>query len=319
MNKGRKKVKKGVGAKSTPEDEIFNFDNEIVIGVTKKTNNNVAKTNKKNTNKKSSKSSLNSKRKTITNSKKKGKASKKKSIVLGVIKWTILLLALVASFIFFMMSPLFNLVEINIVNNNQIDKDTILSLSQIKLGDNIYKNSTKNIVRNIKENPYIDSVKVSRKLPNKIDITVEERIATFMLEYANSYVYINNQGYILEISENPIQAPIIVGYDTTEDMIKPGNRLIEKDLNKLSSVLKIMESANSNNLETLITKIDISNKQNYTLIMEKEQKVVYLGDASNLSNRMLYLKIILEKEKGIEGEVFIEGDLKTQKAFFRPK
>ena len=34
------------------------------------------------------------------------------------------------------------------------------------------------------ENPYIDSARVSRVLPNKIKITVEERIEKYLLEFA---------------------------------------------------------------------------------------------------------------------------------------
>lgn len=150
-------------------------------------------------------------------------------------------------------------------------------------------------------------------------IKIKERKATFILEYANSYAYINNQGYILEITQEKLNLPIIAGYVTNAEEIKEGSRLVYEDLEKLETVLKIIESANSNGISELITKIDIQDKQNYILVLENEKKTVYLGDASNLSNRMLYLKAVLEEEKNIEGEIFINGDLHKEVVYFRKK
>lgn len=336
-----KKRKNGADAKSASQkDDTFNFDNEIVIGVTRipkegpkqnKKKNNVKK-NSKNINKKNvapkkvskttgTKTRARNTTKTNMNKKTKEikKADRKTAIVKWLIKWTILLLALGASIIMFMMSPLFDLSEVQVLNNEKLSSETIVSLSELNIGENIYKVTKRKLINKIKQNPYIESVKIERKLPNKIAITIKERKPTYMLEYANSYVYINNQGYILEISEQRLECPIIMGYTTKEDSIKPGNRLNEEDLEKLSVVLKIVETANGNEIGNLITRINIADKQNYTLILENEKKIVYLGDASNLSNRIPHLKVILKEEQGVEGEIFINGDLNKQKAYFRKK
>lgn len=334
-----RKIKNGADTKSaSSKNDTFNFDNEIVIGVTipkeepnkNKNKNNVKKSNK-NTNKKNvttkrvSKTTTrtSSKDTTTTNMNKKTKevkkAGKKTAIIKWLIKWTILLLALGASIIMFMMSPLFNLLEVQVLNNEKLSSESIVSLSELNIGENIYKVTKRKLVNKIKQNAYVESVKIERKLPNKIAITIKERKTTFMLEYANSYVYINNQGYILEISEQKLECPIIMGYTTGEDNIKPGNRLSQEDLEKLSVVLKIIETANGNEIGNLITRINIADKQNYTLILESEKKIVYLGDASNLSNRIPHLKVILKEEAGVEGEIFINGDLNKQKVYFRKK
>ncbi len=313
------------------ENEAFNFDNEIVIGVTKLPNetqkHNVSKTKKKQnqeTGKKTKKTQIQKgadkksapKKKQIM---KKKEENKKGKIIKGVIKWTILLGALMAAFIFFMMSPLFNIVEISVTGNNAISQETITSLSGITVGENIYKTSKNKISQRIKQNAYIDTVEVNRILPNKVELQVKERTTTYMLEYVGSFVYINNQGYILEIATNAVDVPIIMGYHTTQEELKVGNRLDEEDLNKLEMVLKIIDSIQSSGIVSKINRINIENKQNYTLHIEEEKKIVYLGDASNLSSRMLYLKAVLNDTKGLEGEIFINGDLIKEKAVFRQK
>lgn len=315
--KEKKKSKNKKQAKGKTKEDVFNFNDEIVIGVTKVNKKDI----KEETNKKQKKKKTKNVKKNVRKkeNKKEKKKSKKRTIIGTIIKWTILTIALLSAIIFFMMSPLFNVAEIEVVNNNKISKETIISLSRIQLGENIYKNSKKTIIKNIKQNTYVDDVKITRKLPNKIEISIKERKPTYMIEYANSYIYINNQGYILEICKEPLEVPIIVGSTTNKDKINDLIRLEDDDLTRLEVVLKIMESATSNAIDDLITRIDVSDKQNYKLILEQEKKTVYIGDGSDLSNRMLYIKSILDAEKGIEGEIFVDGDLTKQKVFFRQK
>ena len=61
----------------------------------------------------------------------------------------------------------------------------------------------------------------------------------------------------------------------------------------METIIKIVETANINEVGQYITKIDVSDEDNYTLILEREQKTVYLGDGSDLNTRMLYLYRII--------------------------
>ena len=104
-----------------------------------------------------------------------------------------------------------------------------------------------------------------------------------------------------------------------QDEIVPGNRLCENDLEKLNTVLRITASARTNQFDSLITSINIEDSNNYTLYLDTEQKTVYLGDCTNLDTRMLYVKAILDKEKGIAGEIFVDMNLNEKYPFFRQK
>ena len=53
--------------------------------------------------------------------------------------------------------------------------------------------------------------------------------------------------------------------------------------------------------------------------MFSEDKTIYLGKCSNLSTQMLYIKEMLEREKGIEGEFFVDMDLNISNPVFREK
>ena len=246
-------------------------------------------------------------------------ARKKRKIAFRIVKYTTLVAILIGGGIYFLLSPFFNITTINVVGNERITKEEIISLSNINLNENTFKVQSNKVQQNIKQNAYIEKVFVKRKLPNGIEITVEERKPTFMLSFANAYIYLNNQGYMLEVSKTALNIPIITGFLTKEEDLHAGNRLCSEDLQRLGQALQIMKAAESNGLQNLITKINIQDKQNYILELKSEKKTVYIGDNSNLSTKMLYIISILNENKKVEGEIFVNTDLNNKGAVFRKK
>lgn len=222
--------------------------------------------------------------------------------------------------IFALTSPIFNIKDINVLNNSKVSSDTLISLSGLKQEENIFKFYNKSVIDKIKENPYIENVEIHRKMPSTVEIQVEERVEKYSVDYMGKYAYINTQGYILEISEDSKGLPIIQGITTKEDEVVPGNRLNNEDLNKLENVIKIMNSASESGLDEKVTSIDISNENEYSIYLEEEKKKVHLGDDTNLSNKMLYVVAIIEQENGKEGDIYINGDLNNKfQPYFREK
>lgn len=328
VNYKKKKNQRADDKKSAPiEEDRFNFDNEIVIGVTKipepkskVKRNNLKKekvaNNPKTKPEKRKKTPIKQPREQKRQQQEEGEDKpKQKKRVIKLVKWFVLLTALGVALILFLLSPVFNITQIEVENNNKINTETYISLSQIQIGENTFKVSKNKVIKNIKQNPYVEEVKVVRSLPNIIKLQVKERKARFAIEYASSYLYINSQGYILEIAEQNQDLPMIRSIKTPEEQLKVGNRLIEEDLEKLGSVLKIIEAANGVSIGQYITYIDIADKHNYILRLEEKKKNIYLGDDSNLSNKMLYSKAIIEKEEGIEGNIQATDSIKGNVVF----
>lgn len=307
----KKNAKKGQASRS---DATFNIDDEIVIGITKKEDE-----PKKKKNKKADKKQKNNNDAKKAKIKRTEKEERKHSRALTIAKYSALILLIAGTIIYFMLSPVFDIKKITVSNNKKLSTEEIISLSGISIDENIFKIRTRQAERDVKENPYVESVKISRKLPSEISIDVTERVATFMIEIINSVVYINNQGYMLEVTEEKLEVPTITGLATPIEEIKAGNRLCKEDLRKMEVVLKIIDTADSYELTSLITEINIADKNNYTLYLEEEKKTVYLGDASNINTRIMYLKEILEREKGIESEIFINGDVNKDDVYTREK
>ena len=250
--------------------------------------------------------------------KEKEKKKKKRRKIFRTIKALMIIFILIGGIAYFLLSPIFNITNIKVDGNEKISSEEIISLSQLKKGENIFKINKQETREKIKQNAYIDTVEIKRTLPDMLTIAVTERTATYQINFANLYMLINNQGYMLEATEMNENMPVIVGIATSEEDIKAGNRLCVDDLEKLEDVLKISESAKSNNLDQLITKIDITNKEDYVVEMKTEKKTVHFGDTTNLALKMLYVSDIISKEKD-EGEIFVNTDLENKGAIFRKK
>lgn len=300
MKKNSKKSSNVKKAGQNNKKKNIDLNEEYFIGIENK-NNKIPKKNKKKVKKLSNKQII-----------------RRKFIIKATGCITIMAL-LVGVIIYTMLSPIFAIKTIIVSTDGKLTEQEIIGLSSITLNENTFKFTKKQIIQNIKENSYVDSVSIERKLPDKIEINVKERTPRFIFLYGNAYVYINNQGYMLEISKDYNEYPIIEGFRTKEEDIKPGNRLCLEDLKDLSTILNIMEIAKTEELDKLITKIDLSDKNNYKIIMEKEDKTAHLGDCSSLDQRMLWIKAILQRESGKSGDIFVDMNLNTNKPFFREK
>ena len=283
-------------------DDTFDFDTETVIGMT---------------NKNKMKQEEEKKREFTKQQRKRNRTIRR---IKRIIKIVILLGLIIGAIIFATCSPIFNIQDIEVIDNNRVSSETIISLSGINKNENIFRFVATKAMNDIKQNAYIEEVKIRRVIPNKIQIEVTEREPKFSIPILGEFAYISTQGYILEIAHNELNLPIIYGLQTAEENITVGNRISEEDLTSLETILKIMNAMNDSGLYDKVTNIDISNKNDYSIYMQEEKKTIHLGDASNLSNKMLYVVAIIEQEKDNEGDIFANGDLNSNfKVYFREK
>lgn len=281
-------------------DDKFDFDTETVIGMTNK--NKIKQEEQK--------------KKEFT--KKQRKRNRLIKRIKKIVRVFLFLGIITGAIVFATCSPIFNITDIEVLNNSMVPSDTIISLSGINTNENIFRFISTKAISSIKQNAYIEDVKIRRVLPNKVQIEVAEREPRFSIPVLGEFAYISSQGYILQITQNELNLPIIYGLRTAEENIVVGNRIEEKDLVSLETILKIMSAMTDSELSEKVTSIDISDKNDYIIYMQEENKKIHLGDGSDLSNKMLYVMVILEKEKDVAGEIFANGNLNSDfKVYFR--
>ena len=150
--KKAKEREKRIKKRKAKQKTQFDFDTETVIGMTNKNNQKKQKEVQ------------------IRSTKKQARMERKKKKLKRIIKWTTLFLLIIGGIVFALVSPIFNIKDIQIINNNQIATETIISLSQLQVGQNLFKFNKNKVEKEIKTNPYIESVNIKRKIPDKIEI-----------------------------------------------------------------------------------------------------------------------------------------------------
>lgn len=249
--------------------------------------------------------------------KKEQKQSKKKVALNHFTKLSLTIILIAIACVLIFTSGAFNVSEIIVEKNSKLSSDQVISFSGIQVGINLFSISKQDVTNKLKENSYIESVEIKRCLPDKIKLIVDERKVEYIVQLASSYVYIDKNGYVLEISNEKPNVPIVIGFTTDLSNIKENSRLNDDDLEKMKTIRIIMNTAEKNDLNTLISKIDISNPENYSIYLDSESKIAHLGNGTELNTRFLYIKAILKEQKEKKGEIFADVDLNTEYVYFR--
>ena len=323
--------------KKNKKDTKYNADNEIIIGVTTKpkekvrvnkkkvtrtnvkSSKNTKSTNsniKKGTSNKNTKTNLNVKinRNDISKEKQIKKLNKKK-VIISII---IVFFMIICGTIYYLTTPVFNIANIKVYGSNINSIDTYISLSGININQtNIFAVTNGSIVNRIKQNPYVENVSIEKKLPNIVELHITERSVDYQINYLNSYIYLNNQGYILEINEEKNDVLFIEGLSSTNGSLKIGQRLINKDLIKLDTILRVTNYLKYNNVESKLTKVNVTDEENYILEFAEEGKIAYIGDASSITEKKTAVSKILEDEKSNKGKIYANEELlKKNRVYF---
>ena len=221
----------------------------------------------------------------------------------------LLLVVVIGIITYLLKSPTFALKDVEIKGNNQLTTEEIFAQSGLELGKSIF--SSFNIVTKVKlkQNGYIEDAKVSKKLPNIIQIEVKEREKMFQIETKTGYfIDIDEQGYIIDCSQERENLIVITGMEITEENIEQKKRLENEDLNiRMENILHIKKETEQIGIFEKLTSIQIG--EEYILKLDNDGITINLGDCTDLKNKIYYVQSILEKEAGNRGTINVNGNL----------
>ncbi len=294
--------------------ELSSIIQEKMVNKTQKNSieNNIKQNGKKKTTRKNvNKSKVQSKSVKVRNKQAdvKSASPKKTPNIRKILTWTILMGILIGISIFLCTSELFKICHIEITGNTQVSQELVLKLSEIKMGNNIFLLNSSKASNKINENAYIKEVAIKKVLPDKIKIEITEKQKLYMLQLDGNYAYVDKFGEVLEISNTKLDALIILeDYCTSIEDIKTGEILGEEDLERLEDTQKILNGAEKNGIFDKIYSINIKDENNYILNMPSYKKIIYVGNMSNLTTKMLRTKDIIDKTMEKEGKIFVNGN-----------
>lgn len=126
------------------------------------------------------------------------------------IRIMVFLLVVFALVLWSLKTSFFSIKTILIEGNSILKEETIVKDSKIELGENIIKASKKDIQEEVEKNSYVKTVKISKKLPSKIKIEVEERKPYMQVEYNYSFAILDREGVLLEYSKEKMPSVTLI-------------------------------------------------------------------------------------------------------------
>ena len=136
----------------------------------------------------------------------------------------------------------FNIDGIAVGGNKDISDEEILKLSELEAGENIFDIHPWFAERRIKKNLYIEDVDVKRRLPDKVEIIVTERTGKAQFLSDKKYIVTDNEGTVLEISDEARRVTLITGITVEDARLKKTIKIKENgDYENMMSIVKAAE------------------------------------------------------------------------------
>ena len=203
---------------------------------------------------------------------------------------------------FILSSELFSLKNIYVTGNKTVPKDDIVRLSNLQYGQNVFRMNKKKIIRDIFENPKIKAARIKRILPSSVSLDIIEREAIALIPYLGSYLNIDEEAMIFEVSgtSQNMNAPVIEGFSFND--FKIGEVLKIDNSEQLDIALKISNALKNSKLNEDISIINLEDLENILLITRTGIRI-YLCN-NNIDYKIRMAKTIIEdllknNEKGI--------------------
>ncbi|OSB10889.1 cell division protein FtsQ/DivIB [Paraclostridium bifermentans] len=159
-------------------------------------------------------------------------------------------------------SSIFELKQIDVDGNSKITKSDIIKIGDIETGKNIFKYNLNDVEKKLLVNPYIKYVKVSRKFPDKLVITIKENSEYAIIKEGASYIYIGENGLVLseqkDIKNKNI--PLVSGIEIKNKKL---NTKIKINSDKSNDIILAIDTLKKNNMSRKIESIKINKNKMY--------------------------------------------------------
>ena len=226
------------------------------------------------------------------------KARRRKHLLL--IFYLVTFLIAIGAAVVLSITVLFRIDTIQVTGQSRYTEQEIVQMSGIKVGENLFLADTATAKQQIEEKlPYIGRAKVSRRLPAKILITVEEAEISGAVEYNGGYAIVSPEGKVLEItSAIPEGYSLIEGLDLKSADL--GKKIVYEDPEKQEMFTELAQSLAEHGIAP-ITRMDLTNL--YDIVVEYDGRITMeFGLPSDIDFKVRFAKTILSEPDMAEAQ-----------------
>ncbi|MHC1720981.1 MAG: cell division protein FtsQ/DivIB [Clostridiaceae bacterium] len=189
----------------------------------------------------------------------------------------------------------FNIVNIEVENNKNLSSSKIIEMSRIQKGNNLFYAAILGSEKEISKNSYITSVKVKRKLPGTIILSVAEREAMYYNNMGSKYMVIDSKGILLEARTEISKMKLIKldGFDLKKSII--GKQIVSSNTKRIQIINTLSEMTEARKFLANITEVDLTDPM--AIIMYYGEIQLKLGNVEDLEKKLNTAANILQRDE----------------------
>jgi cell division protein FtsQ len=236
-----------------------------------------------------------------------------------LIFYIVTFIAVISAAVVLSLTVLFKIDTIQVSGKSRYTAEEIVKACGIQKGENLFLADVKDAASSIERTlPYIGSAKVTRGLPAKINIDVQEETVSGVIEHQGKYVVVSAGGKVLELADKvPENCPSVKGLELTKAEV--GKSIVYKDTSREQMFKELLTAIKDNKLEK-ITAIDLSVPSKILVVYDK-RVTMNLGLPSDFEYKIRFAKSILDEGKikdSEKGTLNLSVAAEDNNAFFNP-
>lgn len=199
--------------------------------------------------------------------------------------YALFIILLIGGLMVFLRSDFFNIKSITVEGNEYVSSDTILTCSNIQIGQNIFDFKADELQDQLKTIARIKKVSVVRIYPDKVKIVITERQPIVYIYSEGQYYAVDDEGIVVEVGSSNISTGAVVVSGLSDIQIPDVGR--EFDFNATAQTQTVFNVVNffiENNLLSSVSEIYISSSGYYYVYMNNSNVIKFYALASFESN-----------------------------------
>lgn len=233
------------------------------------------------------------------------------SFVLSLLTFLIVIGAIVASVTVFL-----KVAEVQVSGSVRYPAADIIESSGIKTGDNMFLvNKFEVAEKLLSEYPYIEQIKIRRRLPDTFLFEITERVAAAYVVSDGNRWLIDNNAHILEriAPDAEVKVPKISGCEVMTPFA--GSPLVLKNEDQLPVLREVLTALRYTEMTDNTSRVEIDKLYDIKLVYDNRFLIV-LGDASELAKKIEMLHAVIGQLNDFDkGTINVSA---VREARFRP-
>ena len=201
----------------------------------------------------------------------------------------------------------FNIDTIKVKGESDYQPEDIIKNSGIKNGDNLIRldaeESSQKIIRSL---IMVENVKINKKFPDTLEITVEKCVPTVGIEFENGYLITSASGKILEQTESMPEGLVkIEGFEPK--LTEPGTALESEDKTKNKIFSEFLDNMQENE-NNIIVSVNMEDK--YSIQVNFDDRITFdMGNSNDIKYKLeLAESVLADLSEDKEGYMMMVGN-----------